>query len=360
MKSLMLAWSLIAICVAAGSGPASSIGHDEEIVFFPAFAAHDATNDLWEAEVEGWIYDPEQRRAAHAVLDQAIEHETTNLTESQRAVFKERVFFFLTNHRRRESVAIRLGNKTYPLGQTRDDGRFSGRVRFNRGELDSQYSSDILPFQAVLAQGDSRVFSGEIHLINSTGVTVVCDIDDTIKISQVTNQHLLAKNMFCEPFRPVPGMNGLYRHLAHHESAEFWYVSASPWQLFEPLSAFVRSNGYPNGIFCLRDFQGKHGSLRGFLRSAEKHQTGVIEPLMKKFPARQFVLIGNSGQRDPEIYAALAHKYPRQVESIYIREVTTEAPGSPRYRRLANHLLGTKWVVFRSPVELDGIASASY
>ena len=80
MKSLMLAWSLMAICVAAGSGPASSIGHDEEIVFFPAFAAHDATNDLWEAEVEGWIYDAEQRRAAHAVLDQAIEHEMTNLT----------------------------------------------------------------------------------------------------------------------------------------------------------------------------------------------------------------------------------------------------------------------------------------
>ncbi len=205
MKPLMLAWGLMAACVAACAGPASSIGHEEKIVFFPAFAVQAATNDLWEAEVGGWIYDPEQRRAAHAVLDQAIEHETSKLTESQRAVFKERAFLFLTDHGCHGSVGIRLGNKTYPLGQTRDDGRFSGKIRFNRAELDSQYSSDILPFQAVLAQGDSRVFSGEIHLIRSTGVTVVCDVDDTIKISQVTNQHLLAKNMFCEPFRPVTG-----------------------------------------------------------------------------------------------------------------------------------------------------------
>ncbi len=257
MKPLMLAWGLMAACVAACAGPASSIGHEEKIVFFPAFAVQAATNDLWEAEVGGWIYDPEQRRAAHAVLDQAIEHETSKLTESQRAVFKERAFLFLTDHGCHGSVGIRLGNKTYPLGQTRDDGRFSGKIRFNRAELDSQYSSDILPFQAVLAQGDSRVFSGQIHLISSTGVTVVCDVDDTIKISQVTNRHLLVRNMFFEPFRLVPGMDELCRDLAHHESAEFWYVSACPWQLFGPLCDFVRSNGFPNGIFCLREFQSK-------------------------------------------------------------------------------------------------------
>ncbi len=47
MKPLMLAWGLMAACVAARAGPTSSIGHDEEIVFFPAFAVQAATNDLW-------------------------------------------------------------------------------------------------------------------------------------------------------------------------------------------------------------------------------------------------------------------------------------------------------------------------
>jgi hypothetical protein len=333
------------------AGQVSGIGRDEEIVFFPSFATEVAGTQLWEAELQGCVYEPEKRRLALAVLHPMLERDHFEMTPSQELVFRERTRLFMVDHERGETVVVRLGGETYTLGKSRADGRFSARVRFQAdrfGQLSSSPSAvepQVVRFQAVLTAGDNRVFSGEIYLVKKAGITVVSDIDDTIKVTQVSDHRLMLRNTFMEPFRPVPGMAKLYREWAERDSAQFWYVSASPWQLFAPLSEFVRSNGFPGGVFCLKQVRWKDRSLLSLFAAPAKHKLSVLEPLFKQFPRRRFVLVGDSGEEDPEIYAALARKYPRQVEKIYIRDVTGEAADAARYRRLTNDLPALQFVL---------------
>ena len=84
----------------------------------------------------------------------------------------------------------------------------------------------------------------------------------------------------------------------------------------------------------------------------EKYKPKLIEPLLKKFPQRQFVLVGDSGERDPEIYGALARKFPDQIKHIFIRDVTPQQTGKERYRAAFRNLTADDWTVFREPGEL--------
>ena len=130
------------------------------------------------------------------------------------------------------------------------------------------------------------------------------------------------------------------------------YVSASPWQLFLPLSEFVRSNGFPAGTFYLKNFRLKDRSFGSLFQNPEEYKPAVIEPLLKQFPNRRFVLVGDSGERDPEVYGALARRFPKQVMRIFIRNVTNEASGSERYERAFHDLPAARWQVFREPAEI--------
>jgi phosphatidate phosphatase APP1 len=134
--------------------------------------------------------------------------------------------------------------------------------------------------------------------------------------------------------------------------AQFHYVSASPWQLYQPLSEFVRRNGFPAGTFHLKYFRVMDGTVLNLFQSPEAYKPGVIEPLLERFPQRRFVLVGDSGERDPEIYGALARKFPRQIVRILIRDVTGEAADAPRYRKAFDGLPLAQWRIFKEPEEI--------
>jgi len=84
----------------------------------------------------------------------------------------------------------------------------------------------------------------------------------------------------------------------------------------------------------------------------EKYKPGVIEPLMKKFPNRRFVFVGDFGERDPEIYGALAREHPQQVAKILIRDVTEEGPEADRFKTAFRELPLSLWKMFREPSEI--------
>ena len=139
------------------------------------------------------------------------------------------------------------------------------------------------------------------------------------------------------------------RALARPGGVAFHYVSASPWQLYPVLQDFVRSNDYPAGTFHLRNFRWKDRSFLSLFGNPEKYKWTVIDPLVRRFPNRRFVLVGDSGERDPEVYGAVARKHVGQIEHIYIRDVTGEDPGAPRYRDAFRGLPRGVWTVFREP-----------
>ena len=184
-------------------------------------------------------------------------------------------------------------------------------------------------------------------------MSVISDIDDTIKVSEVLDKSALLKNTFCRSFKPVEGMAGVYRSWERSRLARFHYVTASPWQLYVPLSDFTCSNGFPAGTWHMKEFRVKDRSALELFASPERYKPGVIESLLRKFPKRQFVLVGDSGEKDPEIYGELARKYPAQIQRIFIRDVTGEGVGSPRYEKVFARLPRDLWQVFKQPREIQ-------
>ncbi|HKS36694.1 MAG TPA: App1 family protein, partial [Verrucomicrobiae bacterium] len=141
----------------------------------------------------------------------------------------------------------------------------------------------------------------------------------------------------------------VYRDWSLRLNARFHYVSASPWQLYLPLAEFVRTNGFPEGTFHLKPFRVKDESFFDLFKSPEHYKPGVIEPLLKRFPGRRFVLVGDSGERDPEIYGALARRFPDQVKRVLIRDVTGEGPDAARYQKAFRDVPRERWVIFEKP-----------
>jgi phosphatidate phosphatase APP1 len=116
--------------------------------------------------------------------------------------------------------------------------------------------------------------------------------------------------------------------------------------------SFMRSNGFPAGTFALKLFRWEDKSFFELFTKPDHYKPGVIEPLLQQFPKRKFILIGDSGESDPEIYAALARKFPRQIVRIYIRDVTGESLAAERYRKTFREVPVGKWQIFRASGEL--------
>jgi len=203
-----------------------------------------------------------------------------------------------------------------------------------------------------LAPGGGRTCPIDIHFLTDTGWSVISDIDDTIKISEVRDREALLRNTFCRPFRPVPGMANRYRQWQTENRVQFHYVTASPWQLYLPLTQFALSNDFPAGTFHMKQFRVKDSSVWSLFKSPQKYKRDIIEPLLGRFPQRAFVLVGDSGEKDPEIYGELARRHPEQVRRIFIRNVTGEAADAARYRQAFRGVPAKVWQVFVEPSEL--------
>jgi len=355
------AWFGAAVALAAGLaallGPATlqaaaRLKAGETVVLFPTLGVR--TNGGWEIEIRGCVYELERRRFSSALLRQAVGLDDDEMTRAERTLFRQRARLLLADHEHGKRVSVRVAGQTLTTGPSADNGQFQGWVFLPDSTWPAPVAAPKSVDAAVVATGTAMsVQAGRVHLLPERGLSVVSDIDDTIKISNVRDRRELMRNTFCRPFRPVPGMAEVYRKWAGERDARFHYVSASPWQLFDALSEFLGTNAFPTGSVHLRDFRLQDGSLLALWKSPERYKVNTIEALLKRYPARQFVLVGDSGERDPEAYAALARRYPQQVVRVLIRDVTGETSDAPRYRKLFTGLPAELWRVFREPSSIE-------
>jgi len=143
---------------------------------------------------------------------------------------------------------------------------------------------------------------------------VISDIDDTIVASHVTNKLKMILTVALSNARtrkPFPGVAAFYRAL-HAGVNPVFYVSKSPWNLYAPLVEYLEVQALPAGPLLLRDFG---------LRREREHKRKAIEDIFNTYPALNFILIGDSGEEDPEIYSAMVHRFPQRIRAIYIRSV---------------------------------------
>jgi phosphatidate phosphatase APP1 len=197
-------------------------------------------------------------------------------------------------------------------------------------------------------------------LIAPQGLSVISDIDDTIKLSHVTDKSELIKNTFLREFRDVEGMADIYTGLSKRGVA-FHYVSGSVWQLYQPIAGFFSEAGFPRGTFHLKHFRLKDRSVTQLWSSQTEHKLNAINPIIADFPNRHLVLIGDSGEQDPEIYGEIARQYPDQIVGIFIRNATDESPDDERFEKAFRKIANNRWMLFDEANEiqasLDKLAS---
>ncbi len=158
---------------------------------------------------------------------------------------------------------------------------------------------------------------------------VISDIDDTVLVTDATNLLQTAKLTFlgnAYTRLPFAGIASFYRALQSGPVTTLfnpiYFVSSSPWNLYDLLVDFFRIQGIPKGPILLRDF-----SLSSKLFSSEGHHThklSMIRKVLDVNPNLSFVLIGDSGQQDPEIYAQVVRENPNRIRAVYIRDVTED------------------------------------
>lgn len=171
---------------------------------------------------------------------------------------------------------------------------------------------------------------------------VISDIDDTVVWSDVRRKlrmlALVARGN-AHTRKPLPGVAAFYRALqagaSGAEDNPFFYVSSSPWNLYTPLLDFLSLQGLPAGPLMLKDF-GDHLLFGG--ASHQEHKLGCIERVLQTYPALPFVLSGDSGEQDPEIYAEVARRFPGRVRAVYIRSMHRDPARAPAVRALAAEL----------------------
>jgi phosphatidate phosphatase APP1 len=172
---------------------------------------------------------------------------------------------------------------------------------------------------------------------------VISDIDDTVVLTGVTSPLRMARTVFLGNARtrsPFPGVAAFYAALQHGVGrADFnplFYVSSSPWNLYGLLTEFLTLRKIPLGPLMLRDWGINESEVLPTGHAG--HKLEAIRKIMELYPELPFILLGDSGQEDPEIYHRVVHDHPSRILAVYIRNVHPAPDRVAAVRRLAEEV----------------------
>ena len=170
-----------------------------------------------------------------------------------------------------------------------------------------------------------------VHVASSDATRgVVCDIDDTVWITGIRHPLRAAWRTFAgnsSTRRPVDGMAALLSRLVEDSpNAPVIYLSNGPWNLAGPITDFLDRHGFPPGALLLTDWG---ITPRALFRSGKAHKQGSLERLAAELPGVDWVMIGDDGEHDPEIYRDFARAHPQQVAAIALRTVAPIGRAAP-------------------------------
>jgi hypothetical protein len=337
----------------AGAQMHSVVKSDEIVLFFPTAANLSADGTTWQVPIHGLIFEPEENDLLRATLLRKFGDELGRFADrEQQSLLNERIQLFLVDNERDKRVGVRTAGGDHTLPPSAPDGYFSGSITLAADDVAHNLDAGRLRYNALLRSGDPREFSGVAYCLPPTGVSVISDIDDTIKVSNVRNKRELVLNALAREYRAVDGMAAVYQKWAD-AGAAFHYVTASPWQLYRPLDEFIRSAGFPAGTFQMKRVRLKDKSIRELFADPLEYKVAAIGSIIERFPKRTFILVGDSGERDPEVFAALWRRHPERIVKVCIRDVTNESAEARRYRELFLDVPQEKWQVFRDPATLE-------
>ena len=339
---------------AAQPGPAvaSTIESGERLVFFTTAARLSVDGRVWSLPIHGRVYRPVNSAARKGLIAQLLQTAYGVVPDREsRTRFDERIDLLLGDNKGGRRVVVRIGSQTQAMPPSAADGHFTGTVEVPAAELAREARDGRVAISAALAPRDPRTFTGTVLLVGPRGRSVISDIDDTVKVTNVLDRRRMLEATFVKPYEAVPGLARLYQTWAA-EGTAFHFVSSSPWLLYEPLAAFLEEAGFPPASIGLKQIRLKDSSIQNLFADATQTKPPQIEALLKAYPERTFILVGDSGEKDPEIYADFLRRYPGRIESVFIRSVTEAKATEARLAKLFAGLDRARWQLFTDAREL--------
>lgn len=342
----------------------SELELDQRVVFYPSFGCMDRDSRTWKIKIHGLVYEPARENLRKKVVVRVLRRVMkARDADFESEIFRSRIGTFVAMYERGIRVAIRVGDRTFALKKkSKRNGHFGGTLRLTRRFIEKlrrqgHIENGWLRFSAITPEFDARWFEGRCQLIEPEGVSVISDIDDTIKHSEVADRRSLLANTFLREFQSVPGMAESYR-VWEGRGAAFHYVSSSPWQLFDSLNELCQREAFPEGSYHLRMLRIKDPRVLGLLMPVRWGKRRTIRSILKAFPQRRFVLVGDSGEKDPEIYAAAARRRPDQIAKILIRSLSDQNADPERYDKAFRGVSPAKWALFEKAADIAERLSA--
>lgn len=341
---------------------ASPLKVDESVLAIPGILKVNASGPM-RAQLQLWVYEDRRRSGIRSLFARFLGVDMKMLDELRLERYHHRAGLFLKDSERGKRLAVDVpGVGLVSLPASDRDGRSSATVEVPR----AAWNGSAEPLAYAVQDCSTSACRGKLWPVTPQGLSIVSDIDDTIKISGVGDTKRLLRNTFLEDFKAVPGMADWYRRLqdattpaadsagnggtrsraGHDRLTCFHYLSSSPLQLLPPLLQFLQDQGFPAGTMHLRESTGWRSLLPG-KGDSEAHKLGQLRELLGDFPQRHFILIGDSGEADPEIYAEVAREHPQQVRAIIIRDVTDEPATAERYQRTFEGVPDGRWHIIQ-------------
>ncbi len=328
---------------------------ENRVTFYTTYGAQQDNN--WVIPLRIWVHEePDLARElmAKAVREELVERAgMPELDQVQKDRFMYRADGFIADSESRETISFSFDddpeNRQYRLRNAEGDsdtdrnGLIEGTITLPNETaqilLTAQDSDNgWLTFRAV---SEDHGGVGRVRLIEAEGVSVISDVDDTTKVTNIpSGEAEVLKNTFFREFTAAPCMADLYQ--SYGDDVPFHYVSGGPWQMYGPLAEFLFGDeaGFPEGTFHMKNvrtnpFESEsYEDIWKLIGSGSQQVTfeqkiGQISALLQDFPQRDFVLIGDSGEKDPEVFAAIRERFPDQVAEIRIRDVVNHAVARP-------------------------------
>lgn len=311
---------------------------DENVVVFRSYGYESGI--YWRIPFHAWVFEEERNSLWRRLLVRQVADQLgiEKVSHAYR-LLEQRARYFMADNERNKRLHICIEDEDFTTGPSHANGHcyatgLLSRDDYPQGQLTATVIAD-----------NGRRFHSTIELIPAQGISVISDIDDTIKISHVHDKKQLMKKTFTEEFTPVPGIAALYRRW-RDEGASFHYISGSPWQLYPSLTNFMLASGLPLGSFHLRSFRFVDRTLLNMLASPEEYKMPHLIKLFETFPERRFVLVGDMSELDPELYASLYARYPEQILKIFIRRPGHVAEDRTPLATVFATLPPTRWQEF--------------
>ncbi|MDY2585768.1 App1 family protein [Winogradskyella aquimaris] len=308
---------------------------------------------------QGYGTDTHFYARGRALEDESIDLENQNTWHLIVNTWKR----FETDEIKNVGIKVSLPNGKVLNGKTDRDGYFKidanlkdlSKLTNNEGWLSFELSYNDANIKRTI-QNDNK-FPGEI-LIPSTKAQfgVASDIDDTILHTGVVST-LKWKVIYNSVFKhaknriPLEGAAGFYHKLHRGVSGQnvnpIFYVSHSPWNLYRYLELFLRQHDFPKGPILLRNLS---NLLRRQPQNQKPQKEREIINLLKTYPNLPFILIGDSGENDPDIYIKIAEEFPKRILAIYLRSVKHKAK-MKRVKSLLDNYKTTKVLLVESSAQ---------